>query len=219
MGGSDGQGIIEGVGRNNELKAPLERGGLNLRIAYRKTVCVGGHQAQHVIFDRHLHAGENLTVLIGRGDAPNTRYHFGQNVGRKFDRALKSKRGELREIDRIERVQPKGALGAGDGNLSIFHNKVNRCVGKRLCNTGEHLAGNNHATRLIHTGGNTMTSRDGVVACLEFKNTVFRFDENAGEDGKCRCTRNALLYDGESICERRLTDGEAHLYYLSSIYR
>ena len=49
--------------------------------------------------------------------------------------------------------------------------------------------------------------------------SYIRFDENAGEDGKCRCTRNALLYDGESICERRLTDGEAHLYYLSSIYR
>ena len=49
--------------------------------------------------------------------------------------------------------------------------------------------------------------------------TYVRFDENAGEDGKCRCTRNALLYDGESICERRMTDGEAHLYYLSSIYR
>ena len=114
---------------------------------------------------------------------------------RKFDRTLKSKCGELREIGCIKRVQPKGALGAGDRNLSIFHNKVNRRVGKRLCNTGEHLAGNNHATRFIHTGGNTMTNRDGVVACLELKNTVFRFDENAGEDGECRCTRNALLYD------------------------
>ena len=98
MGGSDGQGIIEASEGTMSSKLPSERGSLHLRIAHRKTICIGGHQAQHVIFNRHLHAGENLTVLIGRGDAPNTRYHFGQNVGRKFDRTLKSKCGELWEM-------------------------------------------------------------------------------------------------------------------------
>ena len=207
----DTEGVIKGGRRNVQLKAALERRGLDVRVAHSKAKTVRGHERHLVVLDEHMNAREHGARLVGRGHAPHAADHLRKQLRRQLDGLLESIGRELGEVARVERVQLEGALLARDERLAILDFHMHRSIGEGLDDVVEDLAGHHDVALELYMGRNAMTDRDRVIRRLELKNTVLSLDEHTREDGEGRCRGDALHDRCECLREGALAHGELHV--------